>query len=406
MTDKYIACMILHALGNCIGYKNNEWDKIKSKTSYDRTLTKIYEFINLGGITGIDLTGWTISDGAIMHMQTAKALLNYDTNDSMNTLGKLFVKYYLEAETLEEHDIKIVFGKSTHDALTRLKNGGVWDDMPYNFYSGGAGASIRCLCIGMAFSNDSNRHKLIQIAIESGRITNNSAVGYLGGLASALFAALAVEKVDINTWGTILLDLFNSGTIQKYIKMSGRGYEDFMHDYPIFVDKWYKYVTDKFENGKIIQRKSKINLTYRCKYYNENFGFKGEREVFDGPLLKMDGGKGYVRGFGNRSDDDDINKKGINDFNKINDGFIGSGGDDSVIIAYDCLIDAGDNFEKLIYYSMLHMGDTDTTGSIAAGLYGLIYGLEHIGGNLLGNFKYRDIMGDIGGRLWEKYKKN
>ena len=42
----------------------------------------------------------------------------------------------------------------------------------------------------------------------------------------------------------------------------------------------------------------------------------------------------------------------------------GSGADDCVIIAYDCLLMSKNNYEKLIYTSMIHIGDSDTTGSI------------------------------------------
>jgi len=45
------------------------------------------------------------------------------------------------------------------------------------------------------------------------------------------------------------------------------------------------------------------------------------------------------------------------------------------LIAYDALIDAKDNFEKLIFYSIMNNFDADTIGCVAFGLYGLLYGL-------------------------------
>mgnify|MGYP001488975670 CR=1 FL=1 len=54
--------------------------------------------------------------------------------------------------------------------------------------------------------------------------------------------------------------------------------------------------------------------------------------------------------------------------------FAGSNGCDSVLIAYDCLSYAKESFEVLVYRSMLHFGDTDTTGCIAAGWWGAYYG--------------------------------
>ena len=46
------------------------------------------------------------------------------------------------------------------------------------------------------------------------------------------------------------------------------------------------------------------------------------------------------------------------------DMYPGAGGDDSVIIAYDCLMDSDGSWDKIVFYSMLHVGDSDTTGMI------------------------------------------
>ena len=410
--------MLLHALGDTIGFRNTLWEF--SEGGYDRTLKKVYEFIDLGGITNIDLKGWLVSDDTIMHMETANALLEYNTNDSMNTLGKLFVKYFLKALTIFEKEGKErAPGISTMKALRRLKDGGEWSDNVYNFYSGGSGASMRSLCIGLAFYGVSNRHKLIQIAIESGRITNNSAVGYLGGLASALFASFALEGIDIKKWPKLLLDLFDNGLVQKYIQMSGRGLDTYIKDSPIFIEKWHRYVDDKFDSdGNMIYRKSSIDLVYRCKYYNETFGFRSNNNGLDGPLLgkprcdkTLEGGKGTTRSFGITDGRGSSSKNG-NDNSKSNEldqgekGFIGSGGDDSVIIAYDALIDCNGIWEKLVYYAALHMGDSDTTGSIAGGLYGLVYGLDDVSEHLLDHLEYKEELKEIGQKLWKKYGKN
>ena len=51
----------------------------------------------------------------------------------------------------------------------------------------------------------------------------------------------------------------------------------------------------------------------------------------------------------------------------------GARADDSVIIAYDSLLASDGNFEKLIVYSILHHGDSDTVGSIAGSWYGTYY---------------------------------
>lgn len=395
MKQRYVSCMKLHALGDTVGFKNTKWEF--SEGGYERTLTKVYEFIELGGITKISLKGWNVSDDTIMHIHTARALLEYEKGSSIDSLGKLFKKEFIVALNQFENEMdKRAPGISTMGALTRLKNGGNWDDTPYNIYSGGSGASMRSLCIGMAFYGEENRHKLIQISIESGRMTNNSAVGYLGGMTSALFAAFAIEGVQLTEWVYKLLDMFNDGTIQKYMKTSERGYDNFMRDYHVFVEKWHRYVDDKFDDKKnVVKRKSSRNLIYRSKYYNETFGFRGE--------VKTGGKVGPVREFGSSHEKNEEKNVEGKYGEVLGTGFIGSGGDDSMIIAYDCLIDSENNWEKLTYYAMLHMGDTDTTGSIAGGLFGLMYGFDDIGKHLLEHLEYSDELQEIGELMYDKY---
>lgn len=372
MEDKYIACMILHAVGDTVGYKNSEWEF--KKGSYEKTLEKLYEFIDLGGINDISLKNWTVSDDTIMHIQTAFSILTDFT--SMNSLGKTFKENFIDAyDQFMKEGLNVRSpGESTLKSIKILKDGGNWDSVPYNLFSGGSGAAMRSLCIGLAFYGEDNRDKLIQISIESGRITNNSSVGYLGAFASALFTALAIEGKNINDWPFILLDLINKVT--KYIISSNRDVEEYKRDHHVFVEKWHRYTEDKFDdNRNVIKRKSNKNLVMRGKYYNETFGMeiittgKEEAHTIDKNL------------------------------------FIGSGGDDSVIIAYDCLLDAGQNWEKLVIYSMLHMGDTDTTGAIAGGLYGSLNGFQNIPNNFIEHLEYKKELTDIAIKLFNKFYK-
>ena len=60
---------------------------------------------------------------------------------------------------------------------------------------------MRCMPIGLIYHGKKNRNKLIYISIMSSKITHNNPIGYLGGLASALFTALAFEEVDENHGG-------------------------------------------------------------------------------------------------------------------------------------------------------------------------------------------------------------
>lgn len=370
MEDKYIGCMILHAVGDTVGFKNSEWEF--KGGGYESVLEKVYEFIDLGGVTKISLKNWRVSDDTILHMQTGVSILQDYT--SMNTLGNTFKKNFLDALkqfSKEGYNVRYP-GKSTLEALKVLNDGGSWNDVPYNLYSGGSGASMRTLCLGLALHGEENRHKLIQISIESSRMTNNSAVGYLGGLVSALFTAYAIEGKKINEWPYLMLELFKNGTIGKYIKSVGRDVNKYEEDHHIFLEKWHRYIDDKFDDDRnVVKRKSNRNLVLRSKYYHEVFAFQ---------------------------------KKKSEDLVEITS-FIGSGGDDSVIIAYDCLIDAENNWEKLVYYAMLHNGDTDTTGAIAGGLYGALYGYKDVPPNFMEHLEYKKELTELAKKLYKKFYK-
>lgn len=374
MEDKYILCMIMHAVGDTIGFKNGEWEFMKG--SYERANEKLYEFIELGGVNNISLKDWRVSDDTILHIQTASSLL--ENFNSINTLGNILKKNYLHAydQFNEEKYNTRAPGLTTLNSLKELRDGMEWQDTPYNINSGGSGASMRSLCIGLAYYGETNREQLIQISIESARITHNSTVGYLGAFAAALFAALAIEGKNINEWPFILYDILKSGVIDKYIVTTGRDVDNFKQDRHVFIGKWNTYINNKFDDNKQpIHRKADRNVVERGRYYHLNYGFKELRNL-------------------------DISKQRIEEYN-----FIGSGGDDSVIIAYDCLLDAGNIWEKLIVYSMLHSGDTDTTGCIASGLYGILYGKKNVPDHFFQYLEYKKELTELGKKLYKKFYK-
>lgn len=367
--------MLAHAIGDTVGYKNGEWEFMTG--GYEIANEKLYQFIAFGGVNHISLKGWLISDDTILHIKTAEALL--EDYEDINKLGKILTKKYIEAydEFLKEGPELRNPGKTTLLIIKQLKNGTKWNEIPYDFFSGGSGASMRTPCMGLMYHGEKNRYKLIQIAIESSRMTHNSTIGYLGGLTTALFTAFAIEGKDIKKWPFLLLELLKR-EVQKYIVSVGRDIEHYEKDNGVFINKWKRYVEDKFDSkGNPIERRSSINPIFRSKYYKDNYGFEYEGKKFD-----------VKDGFGGIKSSDYK--------------FIGSGGDDSVIIAYDCLLDAGDNWEKLCVYSMMHMGDTDTTGCIAGALYGAVYGINNIPKNFLEHLERKNDLKELGKKLYKK----
>lgn len=316
------------SLGDTIGYHNGWWEfNMNEKNPLPEFSNElIYEFIHLGGVNDLSITNWMASDDTIMYLETFKVLLNgfKDIND----YGSKLRKAYLDNLSL----IKDRHGGNTTIQSLGIQENIEWNKLPYDSQATGSGASMRSGCIGMFHPGSLNRSMLISLATETARITHNSAIAILGSITAALFTAYAIERVPINHWPHKLLKLIKSGKIDKYMETSRPSeYHLFKRDKVLFIGQWEKYVNFRF-SGLTPRTDIKFmqNPVQRIKYLAENFS------------------KGHIT-------------------------FPGADSDDSVIIAYDSLLESGDNVEKLIVYSILHIGDSDTIGSIAFSWFGALY---------------------------------
>jgi ADP-ribosyl-[dinitrogen reductase] hydrolase len=74
-----------------------------------------------------------------------------------------------------------------------------------------------------------------------------------------------------------------------------------------------------------------------------------------------------------------------------------------MIMAYDALIDCDGLWEKLIFYAMLHPGDSDTVGAIAGGLYGILYGYGDVPEKMLCCIEEKDRLIKLGKKFYKKF---
>jgi ADP-ribosylglycohydrolase len=202
MENKYICIFLLHALGDTIGFKNAEWEFNYSRDySLGTIIEFVFEFIDLGGVNGIDLKDWIISDDTLYHIAIAKTILKYKgiLDDAFillakNNLGKTHNRM------IDEETDKGIFryaGDITQKYIGKFTDTVDGRNLPYNTLTGGNGAAMRNLCIGAAFYNENQLDTLIDVSINLSKLTHNSALGYLAGFTAAFFVSLAIREINI-----------------------------------------------------------------------------------------------------------------------------------------------------------------------------------------------------------------
>jgi len=358
---------LLHALGDTIGFKNAIWEfnyNDYNMSDIRVTIEIISEFIALGGITNIDLSGWHISDDTLLNYEIAKFVLDLKIKETINDDNINKLKKQLQNFITKEikSNIERGYGSTTIKSIEKFTDKIDERSEPYNSKSGGNGCSMRTLSIGIRFHKDEDLDKLINVSIITSKITHNSPIGFLGGLATAYFVKLALNKVDITDWPFMLIELYQSKEVKKYIDIDN---DNIYFDYRNCIKVWKEYISLFFDEKtkKPLNLKTSINLLSRFKIiYDLN-------EIMSTPFTTMGGGNGQT----------------------------------AVIMAYNSLLDCNGIWEKLVYYGMLHGGDSDTVGAIAGGLYGAVYGSKDISDNLLKHLEMKDKLIEIGEKYYDNY---
>ncbi len=362
--DKLYYSMFYAIIGDIIGFGNgftefNFNENMIVKSSFDAkkssylTLRHIYDFISFGGYTGFNIKNLIASDDSILTLGVLDAVstsLNKNPKDVIEKIREKLIEYYQNDELKD----KRYYGNRTIKSLERLINRNLdWEKFSYSENGGGCGASIRSMPIGLFYHGKENRDKLLEISIQSSRITHNNPTGYLGGFTSALFTALAIEGVEPKLWLDELLNFYSNGTILKFVK---------------------KVIEPKFKNELRYHVQDIDEFFYLLMKYKE-WRFQAKNNSWDFKSTKF-GGKPIMKFLDVR------NNLFYQYFNRPGYYNPGSNGFDSVIIAYDSVLECEGNFEKLIYNAMLHAGDSDSTGCIAGALFGAYYGNVNIPENL------------------------
>jgi ADP-ribosylglycohydrolase len=85
---------------------------------------------------------------------------------------------------------------------------------------------------------------------------------------------------------------------------------------------------------------------------------------------------------------------------------IGGSGFLCMIMAYDSILECDGKWEKLIFYAMLHIGDSDTIGAVAGALYGALYGFGDVPLNMLKHIERKTELENLAKKLFDKFENN
>jgi ADP-ribosylarginine hydrolase len=380
MNNKYnnfLASIYLAILGDKIGFGNGDREKnysniitVENNPNFNiigegLSTLMIFRFISEGGIMGLDLENLMISDDTVMHLDTIKGFIDsYKNRDELyNNITNLYLSSFNDIPHMRD---VLLAGRQTLEAIKNIKSGVNWKNSLYSKNAGGSGGPMRSMCIGLCFYQTNNLLKLIESCIMITSITHPNCTSFIGSIASSLFTSYAIKSMNPETWIFELIRLLESDVIDNIIeKIKPLFIENFKEDKKDFLYKLLTYVETSFEEYNYIIMDNNIRAIYpwkRMLYYYENFS--SNKNIF----------------------------------------FPGAGADDVIIIAYDCLLMSKLNYEKLIYTSMIHIGDSDTIGSIVSAWYGALYGFENVPLNLIiKNDTYYSLAENLAKKLYNKY---
>ncbi len=323
------------------------------------------EFNDLGGLTAMaPSTKFIVSDDTVMHLATARALVNPKAKDFKQLMDIMAFEYI---ECMNDMDGRAP-GLKCMSSLNHIGKPQNWIKLPYDRAGGGCGgyvlllkltnSSMRAMCIGLRYHGQAHRKELIATSIESGRITHNHVNGFMGAFVSAAFTALALEDVPVRRWGYLLInDLIPQ--CRDYLQNEAK------RDWEVIDRDMHKF-TQTF--SKYLQERQILDDGDNEAVFPENYGIK-ERDAY---------------------------------YKKWSfDGWAGASGDDSVIIAYDALLSSKQDYEELVKRGVLHYGDNDSTGTICLAWYGALKGLPD--NKFEANWKtieYKDALIDLGNKIY------
>uniref|UniRef100_UPI00398E6788 ADP-ribosylhydrolase ARH1-like n=1 Tax=Pristiophorus japonicus TaxID=55135 RepID=UPI00398E6788 len=345
LMQRYVAAMVLSGVGDALGFNNEQWEFCKSGELIQAELRK------LGGLRQLDVSAWKVSDDTVMHLATAQAWRPRGRGHAEQLYDRLSREYLHSLTDMTDR----APGLTCMNAINLLKPGHPdgWK-IPFNPKGGGCGAAMRAMCIGLRFPHPDELDKLIEVAVESGRMSHHHPTGYLGSVAAALFTAYAVNGKPAVSWGKGLMEVLDKA--KNYVEKADHYSAKNLAAWSYFEDQWNKYLQER----GIVDGVSKPT-------FPKQYGVL-ERDTFYTSIS-------YA-------------------------GWGGASGHDAPMIAYDAILGSGNSWEELCNRGVFHGGDSDSTGAIAAAWWGAMYGFDKVPISNYKGLEYRDRLEILARKLF------
>ncbi|XP_059681048.1 ADP-ribosylhydrolase ARH1-like [Gavia stellata] len=342
--EAYEAAMVLSGVGDALGYRGGRWEYCTSGPQIHAELAE------LGGLEAITLEPpeWPVSDDTVLHLATAEGLATgLEGEPLLQELARRYVAAMGDMEGRKPGPTSIL-------GTSQLRPGEPEGyRIPFNPTGTGCGAAMRSLAIGLRYPHAWELPTLIRVSIESGRMTHHHPTGYLGALAVALFGALGARGEPPERWGAELLRVLPLAW--DYVEGAGVAVGDNAAAWPFFKDAWHRYL----ESRGLLEGRGPPQVP--------SLPSPAER---DAAYLVW-----------------------------ALDGWPGRSGHDAPMVALEALLAAGGSWGDLCARGVLHGGDSDSTGTIAAGCWGLRGGLAPIPPGLHCRLEHRERLRDAAHRL-------
>lgn len=315
--------LIIASYCETLGFSNSDWEfnfgmELQTLDQfYIATNTIIENYIFLGG-NNINISKWNASDDTILLLATVKGILLKNYRKSIVDYKKLLEqdRRYSGINTLE----KLKWISKNKDAFLK-----------YDDKAGGNGAAIRTAPIGIVFDTI---EKVIFNSFDNSIQTHNQVLGYLGGISVAVITFFAKNKIKPTLWFDKLIE------IEDFKKI------DHIIDHSDYLDK-IKYIREKDSFWNKIKDYQEFRVP---KILKKHFEKNIDRYRYLLRLLRP---------------------------NYINSKFVhlGASGLEAIILSYEAILLSYNekldeiDFDKLIYYGVLHFGDNDSTGAIVGAWY-------------------------------------